>query len=187
MIEAANWVHETFGIPVEEALTLFRPSTFRRARTFRGKEDFDSYINAYGIPHRIRMFVFERDNFTCHYCGVKVKCKNGRGKNVACVDHVIPRSDPRCTHKINNLVTSCLSCNSKKNDNPYNIYIQQKTMLASPYKRIKIESLKEKAFTLYKEGLSSREVAKMVDRSHTWVANAMKEKMKKLSTEGALQ
>lgn len=58
----------------------------------------------------LRSFVFERDNFTCFYCGV-------RGGRLEC-DHKIPVSrggsdDPE------NLVAACLSCNrSKHNQTP---------------------------------------------------------------------
>jgi len=54
---------------------------------------------------QIRQSVFERDDFTCRYCGA-------RGGKLEC-DHVLPRSrggrdDP------DNLVTACKPCNRRK-------------------------------------------------------------------------
>jgi hypothetical protein len=48
-------------------------------------------------------------------------------------------------------------------------------MRPSVYKRKKIQEKKEKAIALYKEGLSTREVAKILERSHNWVAIAVRE------------
>ena len=47
----------------------------------------------------------------------------------------------------------------------------------SIYRKQKVADLKNKAFTLYKEGLSTREIAKVVNRSHQWVAVAIREKL----------
>lgn len=41
----------------------------------------------------------------------------------------------------------------------------------------KIEELKQKAVTLYRQGLTTREVGKIIDKSHTWVWDAIKEKL----------
>lgn len=48
-------------------------------------------------------------------------------------------------------------------------------MQPSIYKKKKTLEMKEKALALYKEGLSTREVAKVVNRSHQWVAVAIRE------------
>ena len=53
----------------------------------------------------------------------------------------------------------------------------------SIYRKAQIGGLAERAFNLYKQGLSLREVAKMVGKSHVWVAN----KVKDLSTGKDLQ
>lgn len=54
---------------------------------------------------RIRQAVFERDNYTCQYCG---KC----GGDLEC-DHIVPVSRGG-TNDISNLVTACKECNRKK-------------------------------------------------------------------------
>jgi hypothetical protein len=48
-------------------------------------------------------------------------------------------------------------------------------MKISKYQRQKIAEKKQKAFVLYRQGLTTREVGKMVDRSYTWVWKVVKE------------
>ena len=48
-------------------------------------------------------------------------------------------------------------------------------MAISEYKKQNIDKLKVKAVELYKQGLTLREVAKIVGKSHEWVRNAIKE------------
>ena len=55
----------------------------------------------------IRMKVFQRDNHTCQYCGVK-------GGRLEC-DHILPVARGG-SHKMNNLATACFSCNRSKHD-----------------------------------------------------------------------
>lgn len=45
----------------------------------------------------------------------------------------------------------------------------------SPYQVQKRDELKKKALKLYKQGLTTRETASLVKKSHTWVAQAVKE------------
>lgn len=58
--------------------------------------------------------VFTRDLMACQYCGVRFK------KHELTVDHVIPRSrweelgDKGKTSRFENIVTSCIPCNSRK-------------------------------------------------------------------------
>lgn len=55
----------------------------------------------------LRQAVFERDDYTCQYCGksgVKLEC-----------DHVIPVSRGGL-HDMSNLVTSCFGCNRSKHN-----------------------------------------------------------------------
>ena len=61
-------------------------------------------------PHRwsiIRTRVFERDDYTCQYCGA-------RGGKLEC-DHVHPVARGG-QHDDSNLVTACLPCNRSKRD-----------------------------------------------------------------------
>lgn len=66
--------------------------------------------NKYGRLHgaewdAIRQRVFERDDYTCRYCGA-------RGGELEC-DHVMPISRGG-SNDLTNLVTACSSCNRKK-------------------------------------------------------------------------
>ncbi len=55
----------------------------------------------------IRERVFERDDYTCQYCGE-------RGKRLEC-DHIIPVARGG-KHGDDNLVTACFACNRSKRD-----------------------------------------------------------------------
>ena len=56
---------------------------------------------------KIRSNVFDRDDYTCQYCGA-------RGVKLEC-DHVVPVSKGG-SHDMLNLVTACISCNRSKRD-----------------------------------------------------------------------
>lgn len=60
---------------------------------------------------RLSRIVFERDNYTCCYCGEK--------GGILEMDHVIPFSKGG-TDDISNLVTSCRKCNRQKKDRSVN-------------------------------------------------------------------
>ena len=53
------------------------------------------------------MAVYERDDFTCQYCGLHANVDELQ------IDHIIPVSRGG-TNDINSLVTSCAVCNKKK-------------------------------------------------------------------------
>lgn len=57
-------------------------------------------------------------------------------------------------------------------------------MKISKYKKRKNDKLKMKAFKLYKEGFSSREVGRIIERSHEWVLQAVKEIEKGVNNSG---
>ena len=62
------------------------------------------------ISKKTRFETFNRDHFTCQYCGSKTP-------NVVLeVDHIIPVSK-NGTNEIDNLVTSCFECNRGKSNN----------------------------------------------------------------------
>ena len=64
-----------------------------------------------------RKNIFERDKYTCQYCGKKPKDKKSAikwmEKNVLNLDHVIPRSRGGKT-TWSNIVSACYGCNTKK-------------------------------------------------------------------------
>lgn len=91
--ERMRVLRERHGIePRKAAMTKGMPRTSGAERT---------------AAWRLRNRVFERDNFTCRYCG---KSDYPRGWLVA--DHVIPSPDGPTTE--DNLVTACRGCNKRK-------------------------------------------------------------------------
>lgn len=73
------------------------------------------------IYTQLKKFVWERDNFTCHYCKQDMRAlyqewldgKIKRLDALLSVDHVVPRcKGGRWT--LQNLVTACIPCNKKK-------------------------------------------------------------------------
>ena len=61
------------------------------------------------ISDELRRAVFERDNYTCQYCGCS-------GDDVCLeIDHIIPVSRGGVSD-IRNLVTACEACNRSKSD-----------------------------------------------------------------------
>jgi hypothetical protein len=60
------------------------------------------------IRKSVRFAVFDRDNFTCRYCG-----KSTDDGIILEADHVIPKSKGG-SDEIENLVASCLDCNRGK-------------------------------------------------------------------------
>lgn len=76
---------------------------------------FDEYVQGPFVRppshewQAIRAEVFERDNFTCRYCGA-------HGVALEC-DHVIPVAKGG-THDLTNLKTACKACNRSKAAKP---------------------------------------------------------------------
>lgn len=64
--------------------------------------------------------VFERDNFTCQYCGAYFdgRYKSRSGERLLNIDHVIPKSHPKYPGtNFKNCVTACIPCNNLKKQN----------------------------------------------------------------------
>ena len=53
-------------------------------------------------------------------------------------------------------------------------------MLRSKFQKNKIEKLKDKAIGLHKQGLTTREIGKVLNRSRQWVSNIVKERLTRL-------
>lgn len=62
------------------------------------------------ISPTLRFEIFQRDNFTCQYCG-----RSKEHKAVLVVDHIVPYSDGG-KDEYSNLITSCQECNSGKSN-----------------------------------------------------------------------
>lgn len=62
-----------------------------------------------------RLAIYLRDGFLCQYCGVDLHSANRRDVTL---DHL----KPQCrggSHETENLVTACLTCNSKRQHRPW--------------------------------------------------------------------
>jgi 5-methylcytosine-specific restriction endonuclease McrA len=78
--------------------------------------------------------VWERDDYTCQYCGKKLTTKGD-----VTTDHVIPRSRGGKT-TFENMVTACSHCNKKKNNRlPHeaNMFPAKKPVKPSMTKRMR--------------------------------------------------
>lgn len=84
-----------------EKLTMPDPSRVKRAPRRKTVRPW--------ISIRLRFQIFERDHFTCQYCGRKAP------DVVLTVDHRIPVSRGG-TNAESNLLTACLPCNIGKSD-----------------------------------------------------------------------
>ena len=80
----------------------------------------DPALYALGIARRsqelglVKWFsIFERDNFTCQYCGRTPKAH----RVVLVVDHIDPKKRGG-DNSIDNLITACIECNSGKRARP---------------------------------------------------------------------
>lgn len=65
------------------------------------------------IPDTLRWTIWERDDFTCHYCG---------SRKFLSVDHIVPESQGG-ELSLDNLVTACRPCNSKKGTSSYSRFV----------------------------------------------------------------
>jgi hypothetical protein len=74
-----------------------------------------------------------RDNSQCHWCGKDVKkytLKHGQAHphNMATVDHVYPKNDPRRAERASdpafiNHILSCHTCNMRRGNLPYSVFL----------------------------------------------------------------
>jgi len=62
------------------------------------------------VSQRERWHIFQRDNFTCQYCGQNIITNRGL---ILEIDHIKPRSKGG-TDSIDNLTTACYDCNHGK-------------------------------------------------------------------------
>ena len=101
--------------------TLYRvliPDEIEACRKFRAErtatepkpEIAAAEIDHYNIREN-RVKVYERDGYKCHYCDKQLT------RFTATLDHVTPVAEGG-DNSLGNLVTSCLSCNSRKTRRP---------------------------------------------------------------------
>ncbi len=89
------------------------------------------------LTQKTRFEVFKRDSFTCIYCG-------GKPPTIILeVDHIIPVAK-KGTNDIDNLATSCFSCNRGKSAN------ELTSIPLTVEEKLKISKEKEKQYKEYK-------------------------------------
>lgn len=70
-----------------------------------------------------KQLIWLRDNWTCKYCGKKVAYTKQNKHNMATVDHIKPRAIGG-KNNLENLVTACIQCNSRKGIGEFRPYIK---------------------------------------------------------------
>ncbi len=102
--------------PIELEEKLKRSKELKRKLTL-----INGFLYSLGMARRtnrlslsMRFQIFERDNFTCQYCGRNVKENNV----ILTVDHILPKKLGG-SDKFDNLITSCRDCNLGKHAHYY--------------------------------------------------------------------
>lgn len=75
-----------------------------------GPIDESKELDFYNVREN-RLKIFERDNYVCHYCGKQLT------RFTATLDHIQPVSEGG-DNSADNLITSCLHCNSRRGSRP---------------------------------------------------------------------
>ena len=113
---------------------------------------------------KIRQEVLERDNYKCQLCGsirnVEVHHKDGKGTEY--------NTDNMNNNK-SNLITLCHKCHLTLEA------IKRKRKLKPRIRKEELKQKKSRAWIIYQQGLTTREVGIIVGRSHSWVALVVKE------------
>jgi len=103
-----------------------------------GKVKAMSNVNGSNWIRKAKRFaIYHRDNFTCCYCGECFSSVKGLS-----LDHVVARENGG-GNEATNLVTACISCNSKKADTPIELFVDgdhAKHILAQINKPINVEA-----------------------------------------------
>ena len=119
-----NWKKKERICQMKQCLKLFLPKTGNQkycSRKCSSTSTTFNYIHEFSeeLPNnqnycwlKLRVVVFDRDNFTCQYCGRSPKKDK---KVVLHIDHKIPKKKGG-NDKIDNLITSCAECNLGKSD-----------------------------------------------------------------------
>lgn len=76
-----------------------------------------------GWFHKAKFIVWERDNWTCQYCGLYMKPlydewragRISRTRAMITIDHIIPKQEgQKKDYSLENMTTACKPCNNKK-------------------------------------------------------------------------
>ena len=116
------------------------------------------------LPRWRRLAIYIRDSFTCAYCGKNLSKAHPREVSL---DHLKCQANGGSHHETN-LVTACLSCNSRRQHMPWSAFIYLNTpdiemarFLATRIRRIRRHKLNTK---LAKEIIRGRQTSTGVTR-----------------------
>lgn len=92
---------------------------YRRKRTAVEEKPQPSEVEAdfYNVKEN-RIKVYERDGYKCRYCGKQLT------RFTCTLDHVTPVAE-HGTNSLDNLVTACLECNSRKHSRPLGDFLAE--------------------------------------------------------------
>lgn len=110
------------------------------------------------ISKKERFDIFERDNFTCQYCGEKPP------QIVLVIDHIYPVSKGGKNDK-DNLITSCFNCNSGKSDS---IIKKTPQKIKENLKNLEEKKIQLEAFYKYQTKIDNLIEKKVEQLSEVW-------------------
>lgn len=112
---------------------------------------------------KIRQEVLERDHHKCQLCGssknVEVHHKDGKGAEYDTDD---------MNNDKGNLITLCHRCHLTLEA------MKRERAMKPKIRKEKIRQMEKQSWILYRQGLTTREVGRIVNRSHAWVALVVK-------------
>lgn len=119
-IAQCDWQHAFKLIMQGKAKVVeYYKDKFVRTPTERYQVPAVIHLVGFGtVPRRrigySKVVVFERDKYTCQYCGKKVVANGpSAAHDTATIDHVNPRANGGKT-TFENTVTACVACNTRK-------------------------------------------------------------------------
>lgn len=100
----------------------------------------------------LRTAVFERDDYTCQYCGARPRLltlyRAGKKHTTLHVDHMIPRVRGG-KDDIKNLVTACRGCNMAKKDRRWPFPLAYCAVCGEPDREAKIDGFEEMGYPIH--------------------------------------
>lgn len=113
--DEANRDGTLYKVLIPEEISVCREAMKAKKETQQTHTADESEADFYNVREN-RLKIYERDDYLCKYCDKQLT------RFTATLDHITPVSEGGDNTK-DNLVTACLSCNSKKNSRPVGDFI----------------------------------------------------------------
>ncbi len=113
--DEANREGTLFKVLIPEEISVCREAMKANKENQQTHTADESEADFYNVREN-RLKIYERDDYLCKYCNKQLT------RFTTTLDHINPVSEGGDNTK-DNLVTSCLSCNSKKNSRPVGDFI----------------------------------------------------------------